>query len=101
MEGGGYFRPSTEGLSRKYDVLGSYESLPDSPAAVVKCHVGSGKAVLSGVHLEFNAHCLDKFDSDLAKHIPAFLESDILRQKVFEDMLMEVGLYTRTMKSHL
>ncbi|KAI5478128.1 hypothetical protein MNV49_005392 [Pseudohyphozyma bogoriensis] len=49
--GGGYFVEPEEG-STSISVLGRYSQLPGSPVAGVKCDVGSGTAVLWGVHPE-------------------------------------------------
>jgi glutamine amidotransferase-like uncharacterized protein len=39
------------------DVVGTYMQLQgEDNAAVVRCHVGQGKALLSGVHLEIDVH---------------------------------------------
>lgn len=35
------------------DVMASYADLPGCPPAIVKCRVGKGHALLSGVHLEY------------------------------------------------
>ena len=81
--------------------LGHFTSVTDSPAAVVKCRVGSGVALLSSVHLEFIAGELDQEDTDLQKLIPHFLESDSMRDVVFRDILTELGLDVRKCVSKL
>lgn len=37
------------------EVVASYHDLPGAPAAVVKCQVKQGQALLSGVHLEYSS----------------------------------------------
>ncbi|XP_005102561.1 uncharacterized protein TC_0305 [Aplysia californica] len=93
MQGGGYFQPRIEHpRSLQVEDLGQYLTLPNQPAAVVKCRVGKGSAVLSGVHLEYTARLLKKDDPDLQKLIPRFLHSDRSRDTVFRDLLKELGL---------
>lgn len=37
-------------------ILARYADIEEQPAAIVKCHVGKGRAVLSGVHPEYSAY---------------------------------------------
>lgn len=38
------------------EVLARYSELPGSPPAIIKCQVGKGAAILSGVHYEYSDH---------------------------------------------
>ncbi|PNY26393.1 Biotin-protein ligase [Tolypocladium capitatum] len=58
--GGGVFVDAASIKGRKVEVLASYDGEldvdgGDGRAAVVLCHIGDGKAVLSGIHPEFAA----------------------------------------------
>jgi glutamine amidotransferase-like uncharacterized protein len=37
-------------------VLAQYADIEGQPAAIIKCHVGKGQAILSGVHPEYSSH---------------------------------------------
>lgn len=96
MNGGGYFKPynnSSEKSSIK--ILGHFTTLPGNPAAVVKCHIGQGTAVLSNVHLEFFADHLEQDDEYLQKIFEHFVQGEALRDIVFADILEELGLSIR------
>lgn len=66
-EGGGYFLHPEKytGVS----VLASYDAAKKFPA-IVECVVGKGKAILTGVHLEYSPKLLDKSEFFLEKVIP-------------------------------
>lgn len=40
----------------RVSILARYSDIQDQPAAIVKCKVGDGQVVLSGVHPEYSAH---------------------------------------------
>ena len=101
MQGGGYFKPYLTHDSSKTKILGSYLSLPHHPAAVVKCSVGKGVVVLSGIHLEYIATSLEKDNPYLLNSIPQFLQSDSMRDVVFKDLLLELGIYIEPLHSRL
>lgn len=42
------------------EVLARYRDLPEAPAAVIKCHIGQGKAILSGAHPEFSVSSFEE-----------------------------------------
>ncbi|MCC5832813.1 MAG: hypothetical protein JJU12_07210 [Chlamydiales bacterium] len=51
FNGGCYFEEPEAHPS--IEVLARYQDLPEKPAALIKCKVGKGRAVLSGTHPEF------------------------------------------------
>jgi len=55
--GGCAFYPD-EGASG-YEVVANYSEVEGEPAAIVDCQVGKGRALLSGVHIEYRAEQLD------------------------------------------
>ena len=70
------------------DVLGEYQDLDgcDSLAAVVKCRVGRGMAVLSGVHFETSCSMLSteyKNDAHVSKLLPELVPSEPYRELLF------------------
>ena len=60
FNGGCYFQEPFESSGTK--ILARYSELPDNPPAIVSARVGSGMAVLSGVHAEFDLHRLERAD---------------------------------------
>ncbi len=56
-------------------VIARYADLPDSPAAIVECSVGKGKAVLSGVHPEYSPQHIDHLPS-IPSHVLNPLKDD-------------------------
>ena len=98
MNGGGYFKPySNSSELTNFKVLGHFMTLPGKPAAVVKCHVGQGTAVLSNVHLEFFADHLEQDDVYLKNIFEHFNQGEAFRDIVFLDLLNELGLSVRNL----
>ncbi|MDF2549192.1 MAG: uncharacterized protein K0S07_259 [Chlamydiales bacterium] len=56
---GGCYFPNSQEHAPSIDTLARYACL-DSPAAIVACQVGLGRAILSGVHIEFAASQLKR-----------------------------------------
>ncbi|CAL1541513.1 unnamed protein product [Lymnaea stagnalis] len=81
--------------------LGIYCSLESKAMAIVQCSVGRGTAILSGVHLEFPFHLLDKENPHMKSCIPHFSHSEDRRQFVFKDILKQLGVQVRTCKAAL
>ena len=52
FNGGCYFEAAEK--HPQVEVLATYDDLEGSPAAIISCQVGKGRAILSGVHLEKN-----------------------------------------------
>ena len=55
--GGGYFDSSS--FSPEIDVIAWYDDLTENHPAIVECHFGNGKAILSGVRPEYNLKMLE------------------------------------------
>jgi glutamine amidotransferase-like uncharacterized protein len=72
FNGGGYFVDATE--KKLVSVLASYD-IEEEFAAIVECQVGSGKAILSGVHFEYDPDILDS-TNDYLIPIIATLKND-------------------------
>ena len=53
FNGGCYFVEDLKS-QQKIKILATYEDHPQKPAAIIECNVGKGKAILSGVHPEYN-----------------------------------------------
>ncbi len=57
-----------EGEMNHVRVLARYLDLPRSPAAIIECSIGRGKAILSGVHLELQlSQCPENSSADEMK----------------------------------
>lgn len=64
------------------------------PAAVVLCSAGKGRALLTGPHLEFIPHILEKTDNkSFLKHVVTVLKADDKRRlNFFRTILTKAGL---------
>ncbi len=51
--GGCYFEEDK--LNNDIEVIARYEEIENKPAAIIKCKIGKGIAILSGVHFEFDS----------------------------------------------
>lgn len=73
-------------------VLGRYAELEGCPAAIVSCSVGKGRAILSGVHLEYDAsRLLD--DNPYFDHIvPKLKKTGEQGRRLFREVLEEARL---------
>ena len=60
---------------RRCASLARYIEKPNRPSAIMKCDVGSGVAILSGVHFEWNVDYMDKSDPYLKDVIPKMEQS--------------------------
>uniref|UniRef100_A0A0B7BAM6 Biotin-protein ligase N-terminal domain-containing protein n=2 Tax=Arion vulgaris TaxID=1028688 RepID=A0A0B7BAM6_9EUPU len=75
------------------DTLGKYSSLVETDStAIVKCKVGDGMVILSGVHVEFPAQLLLQENVYLKPWLPQFLRSEDTRLFVFKDILAQLGV---------
>lgn len=98
IDGGGAFIPSDPSKpgSEVIDVtpLAQYQDLEDNPAAIVKTEVGrkGGKAILSGVHLEFDTIVKVQSDPKLASLHEDFSNSIESQNKALKSILMLLGL---------
>jgi len=82
--GGGYFVDALEktGVS----VLASY-NLEIKLPAIIKCRIGLGIAILSGVHFEFDPTILDTKDTHLQSIIPELIASNNCRVLILKNLL--------------
>lgn len=94
--GGGYFAKPTK--YSNVTVLARFEDHPNKPAAIVKCQVGKGTAILSGVHFEYSSTLLDKEDIYLKAIIPQLQKSNEQRLSVASKILGEFGIDTIKIK---
>jgi glutamine amidotransferase-like uncharacterized protein len=76
-------------------VLSSYLELEQDPAAVISCQVGKGKAVLSGVHLEYRAAALHRNNPyiDRVRHL--LEKGEARRREVFRETLSHLNIKIR------
>lgn len=68
-------------------VLGVYEDLPGQPAAAVHCKMGSGCAILSGVHIEYSISNLENNPSINPLIYKKLIESETTRRRCFRSLL--------------
>jgi glutamine amidotransferase-like uncharacterized protein len=93
---GGCFFEGDDGAD--YRVLARYADIAGKPPAVVEINVGSGRVVLSGVHLELSPAMLDAeldglTDGGDYRHIAsALLETDAVRTRFWRDLLERCGV---------
>ena len=72
------------------EVLAEYADLQET--AIVKCSVGHGKAILSGVHVEFNPKDMDVTDQYLKAIIPYISQTNPKRMGLLHSLLKQLGL---------
>lgn len=98
IDGGGKFQrsnPVKSGSSvTDIQVLARFEDLDEKPSAIVKTRVDKGMAVLSGVHLEYDAISVVNSDSDLEQFRDKFCESEEKRKMAFKTVLELLNLHT-------
>jgi len=68
-------------------VLAHYEDFPERPAAIVQCQVGKGRAILSGVHLEYPSSALNHEDPFLQSVIPSLREGESAREELWNHLV--------------
>ncbi|HSW72869.1 MAG TPA: BPL-N domain-containing protein [Chlamydiales bacterium] len=81
--GGCYFEKAHE--SPGINLLGSYSEIAGSPPAIISRQIGSGLALLSGVHLEYSANDLPK--GPLAKKLQS---TDKEREEFFQMLIRKL-----------
>lgn len=87
--GGGYFVDAN--TKNQISILASYD-FEGEAAAIVECRVGSGKAILSGVHFEYDSSLLDATDSYLQHIIPVLKNENSNRIQLVRHMLERLNL---------
>lgn len=83
---GGCFFEGPEKYS-SVDVLANYADIEGNPAAIISCRVNKGKAVLSGVHLEFNPQYLSRESPYINRIYPLLERGDEKRRALFRSIL--------------
>ncbi|XP_048728125.1 uncharacterized protein LOC125646045 isoform X3 [Ostrea edulis] len=73
-------------------VLCSFSGIKGAPAAIVKCCVGEGQAILSSVHIEYDSQCLDSDDVHLKPVIECMKNFDMEQSVMFRYMLKSLGI---------
>jgi biotin--protein ligase len=73
-------------------VLSRYLNLKQSPAAIIRCKVGRGTAILSGVHIEYSSAQLDPTDPFIARIFPLLRSDEDKRRRLFQHILEQFGL---------
>jgi biotin--protein ligase len=68
----------------KVQVLARFEKLEEQSAAIVLCHVGQGKAILSGVHPEYSAKDLPMDAASLRSEL---VKAEPKRKELFAKLL--------------
>lgn len=87
--GGGYFVDAS--TKDRTTVLASYEGEGEFPA-IIECRVGAGKAILSGVHFEYDPELMDAHDSHLQHIIPKLNNKNSKRIELVEHLLKRLNL---------
>lgn len=57
--------PTFQGDFSNAEIVAAYEDIPDTPPAILRCRIGKGRALLSGVHLETNKNALMRLISTI------------------------------------
>ncbi len=87
--GGGYFVDAAE--EKKATVLAFY-NIEEKAPAIIECRVGRGRAILTGVHFEFDPRLLDPDNCYMKQIIPALEDGNILRMQLVENLLGRLNL---------
>lgn len=69
------------------EILARYSDLKDSPAAIVECSVGKGKAILSGVHPEYSYEHIHQVPSIPKTVLDSLKDSEPNRGTLFASLL--------------
>lgn len=94
--GGGYFVDA-----QKYHqtaVLVSYD-VGKEFAAIIECQVGFGKAILSGVHFEYDPFTLDGDDAYLQRFTPILKENNTKRLELVNHLLQRLNINAKCLKT--
>jgi glutamine amidotransferase-like uncharacterized protein len=87
--GGGYFVDA--GKKNNTTILAYYDT-EGQEAAIIECHVGSGKAMLSGVHFEYDPNLLDTDNKYLKQIIPMLKDKNPQRIQLVHFLLKRLNL---------
>jgi glutamine amidotransferase-like uncharacterized protein len=88
------FKNTSNSFHKEHDVqvLCSFSGMKGSPAAIVKCCVGAGQAILSSVHIEYDSQCLPSDSVYLKPVIESLKNYDTEQSTVFRYMLKSLGI---------
>lgn len=87
--GGGYF---VDALAKDNVQVLAWYDLEEKNAAIIECQVGLGKAILSGVHFEYDPNLLDRKDSYLSLLIPTLICQNDKRLELVSYILKKLNL---------
>lgn len=90
FNGGCCFRGT--GSEDNVTILSHYLDLPDSPAAILRCKVGEGMAILCGPHLEYEASDIDDGDTSVTDIIPCLRYSVKQRKLIIKSLLKQLSI---------
>jgi glutamine amidotransferase-like uncharacterized protein len=76
-------------------VLSSYLELEGDPAAIISCKIGKGKAVLSGVHMEYSTPALPRNNPYIERIYKLLETGEIQRRYVLREMLTHLQIKIR------
>lgn len=88
---GGCFFEGAEKFSH-VDVWATYEHLVNKPAAIVYCPFEKGRAILSGVHIEYSSKFLIPNNPQIEKIYPTLKETEEKRRALFREMLKSLSV---------
>ncbi len=74
-------------------VLSSYLELEGDPAAIISCEIGKGKAVLSGVHLEYSVLALHRNNPYIERIYTLLEKGENQRREVFRETLNHLNIH--------
>lgn len=78
-------------LFENVKVLAKYADLQGEPAAIIECRVGKGRAILSGIHLEYSPYHIDVSSYKLKQIRADLLQWDEQRIEGLKKILVTNG----------
>lgn len=71
-------------------ILAHYADIENNPTAIIQCKVGKGTAILSGVHVEYSFHALEKVKDKVENIYEALKLAENSRQEFFKSLLQKL-----------
>lgn len=71
-------------------IIARYKDIEDEPAAIIKCQVGVGQVILSGVHPEFSAYFEGTINHIKGSHFLALKGIENERRTLFKSLLSQM-----------